>query len=67
MAAATTTTRQVVRFENNGDGQWFGNDDFWLTAMLAWDDDFLYLAVEVLWRRGHDGVWQGGCCSTDQR
>ena len=37
----------VVVFENEGAGTWEGTQDFGYTAMLAHDDDYLYLALEV--------------------
>ena len=42
----------VVVFENNGAGSWDGQADFGWKAMLAHDDENLYLAVAVT-----DGSW----------
>ena len=48
MPLFATETGDIVMYENYNGGIWDGRDDFWLTAMLAWDDSYLYLAIEVI-------------------
>ena len=48
MPLFATAAGDVVMYENYNGGVWDGRNDFWVTARLAWDEDYLYLAIEVI-------------------
>eukprot|EP00966_Prymnesium_polylepis_P109426 2532846-Prymnesium_polylepis.2 len=54
VAFADGNGHEVV-FESSGVGKWYGPKDFSTSFQLAWDEGFLYLAIDVT-----DDVFQAG-------